>query len=132
MRYEIEWNGGPQHVTVRTFGTATLAGSLEYARDVITDPRLPPRPLILLDHRALDGAATTHDDIRAMVEFVVRHEPELAHGRCAIVVAMPLAYGLVRMWQLAAGERTTFRVELFDEIDAAAAWLAAGTSTPPE
>src|SRR5690349_17311416 len=132
MRFEIDWDSDVADVVARGSGVADLPTSLAMIAAVVDGPRFPPRARVMIDDRELDGFATTASDVDALVHAVAERSARLAGCRCAVVVGGALDFGLARMWQLSSGERTGVGVQLFYDVDAAAAWLAAGTPPPPE
>jgi hypothetical protein len=118
VRWELEEDGTLLHVvTGEHFGTSDL---LEAGRAALADPRAKPPLRLLFDNRDSKENAS-HDDLRSRGMQMTRGRERFV-SRIAVVVSDDLHRGLARVGGAYAAS-SGFEVEVFEDIDAARAWL---------
>ena len=122
MKYTIEFGGGPQDVTITTFGLATAEGLLDFIRELVSNPRFRPGMSILVDHMAVDARMITADDVRAQAQLVLALDEQIGPSNVAIVVPSPLAFGYSRMYEAHAAAAQV-RSHVFYSRNEALEWL---------
>lgn len=90
-------------------------------------PACRPAPRLLVDRREAESV-TSKDYLLSVRRHILTHLPLFTDGRCAVVVARPVDYGMVRMAQ-ALLDDLPFSLGVFYDWDEAVAWLA-GPATP--
>lgn len=124
MEYSIDFGAPPHHdVTITASGPAAGEGLVACIHELVTDPRFRPGARILIDDTELDFTPLQSQDVRTVAQTVIRVDERLGNSKVAIVVPSTLAFGLVRMFELLAGEAKV-EVSAFYNRDDAAAWLA--------
>jgi hypothetical protein len=123
VEYEIHWGGDPEDVLVTTWGEASHEALDSYIRELVSDPRYEPGLLVLVDHRRADWDGFSAQDFRRRTDVVEQNAGRLGPQRLAMVVGSKAAYGLGRMWQTLLDSRSQLHVSVFEDIDAARAWL---------
>ena len=122
MEFTIEFGGGPQDVTVTTFGIADLDGSRRLYAALASDPRYRAGMLILVDHSALEMSRLTDLDLERIAAAITESDWNLPPRAVAIVA--PSVEPHLRAREAVAhlgGSRSNRRV--FTSRDEALAWL---------
>ena len=104
---------------VTTGGAEYAAGAVVLRRGFAAAAGGPRRHL-LFDIRASDEDRSP-DELRGVADLVATHR-DVHTGRCAMVAADPLHYGLARMAAVFF-ETHGFEAAVFRDLDAAEAWL---------
>jgi hypothetical protein len=99
MQWRIQIAEDGSRLTVTAWGKAEVQGFIDYLLEAAATPGWRPGIPALLDLRDLEAGHLTSGDIQRLAEL---HEPYadiMAHGRIAVLVARPLDFGIVRMWE---------------------------------
>ena len=120
---EIDTKAG---VVVNTISGALTRSTIHALDDVLRHPDFRPGMGIVWDVRGGAVEDLSSDDVRYIAEYGDSRIEERGRGRAAIVVSEDLAYGLGRMLEGYAGERSMER-EIFRDFDEAVRW-ASGAS----
>jgi hypothetical protein len=123
MEFTIEFGGGPQDVTVTTFGIADVDGSRRLYAALASDPRYRAGMLILADHSALEMSRLTDLDLERIAAAITESDWNLPPRAVAIVT--PNLEAHVRAREAVAhlgGSRSNRRV--FIAREQAVAWLS--------
>jgi hypothetical protein len=131
MEYSIDF-GAPPHgdVTITAHGPAAAEGLVACVNELVADPRFRPGARVLIDDTDLDFTPLQAQDVRNVAQTVIRVDERLGSSRVAIVVPSTFAFGLVRMFELLAGEAKV-EVKPFYDLDDAVAWLARSHDDAP-
>src|SRR5687767_3598615 len=124
MEYSIDF-GTPPHgdVTIIASGPADPEALVACVNELVSDPRFRSGARVLIDDTNLDFSSLQSEDVRAVAQTVIRVDERLGNSRVAILVSNTLAFGLVRMFELLAGDAKV-EVTAFYDRDDAQAWLA--------
>ena len=123
MECEIHWGGDPEDVHVVASGRATVDELDAWVQEVLADPRFRPGLRVLVDHRLADLTGLTPDDLAHRADLLARDAERIGHHRVAWVATRKVDFGLGRVLDALIRDRTRFDTELFDDVDAARAWL---------
>jgi len=122
--YEID--GARQRIHTRCIGDVTPAEVVAHFRALAEEPHLPERLDVLLDFREL----TAYPDSRQLQSIGIEIRQRLAKvawGRCAVIGATDLAFGIGRMFEMIT--EPSFRgTMVFRDLESAIRWL----DTPEE
>jgi hypothetical protein len=124
MRWQIEFGGDPQDVTITTGGTATREGFFGFNGELVADPRWRPGMAVLLDHSALDMTRLTCTDVEEIAGFVVELDDRLGPALAAIIAPDSYTGGVTDVSiQFVASSR--LRACTFPSHERAVEWLGA-------
>jgi hypothetical protein len=122
VEFTIEFGGGPQDVTVTTFGIADVDGSRRLYAALASDPLYRAGMLILADHSALEMSRLTDLDLERIAAAITESDWSLPPRAVAIVASNMETH--LRAREAVAhlgGSRSNRRV--FTSRDEALAWL---------
>ncbi|MCB1693626.1 MAG: hypothetical protein KDI19_12735 [Pseudomonadales bacterium] len=126
MQHDVTFDEEAGWVRVVTRGEATLQGFSAMREAIYSHPGWYPGCKLFLDHRELDVENFSTGDIRTMVGQGVAAQK--AHGggagKAAVIMSSKLGFGLARMWQQTLETQAPGDVQVFTDIDDAAAWLS--------
>ena len=78
----------------------------------------------MYDARALKGKRLTNEEIHAFAVYLSKHaDKRPIGGRTAVVVSEKVDFGLSRMLSILTEETTGYKIEVFQDIDAAFNWI---------
>jgi hypothetical protein len=119
--YEID--GARQRIHTRCVGDVTLPEVIAHFRALEADRRLPTHLDVILDFREL----TTYPDSGQLQSIAIEIRQllaKIAWGRCAVIGATDLAFGIGRMFEMMT--EPSFRsTTVFRDLDSAIRWLDA-------
>jgi hypothetical protein len=123
--YEITWGGDPEDARVTTWGTASIEGLDAWVQEGLSDPRYRPGMHILIDHRQLDWRGVSPENMHERVELFVRDTVRLDHACAAVVMGVPIEFGIARMEEayVELEPELGIKVRIFLSIEDAREWL---------
>jgi hypothetical protein len=124
--HRIEFHEDPPMVVVLTSGIAAPAGWDLLHDELLTDPRVQGRSL-LIDHSELDVSALSAEAVRTIGRSVKSVSERLGPIRRAVVVTGGFRYGLARMARAELGAQAEKKVQVFKSRSEAVAWLRSGS-----
>jgi hypothetical protein len=130
VEHRVEFHEDPPIVAVITSGTADPAGWELFHDELLADPRVEGRSL-LIDHSELDVSSLSADAVRTIGRSVKSLSERLAPVRRAVVVTGGFRYGLARMARAELGPETEKMVQVFTSRSEALAWLRSDSDAPP-
>lgn len=114
-----------------SFFGATGEITIDQVRDAVSEHwRDGATDLVLWDLREASlGPSVRFDAVNDLAAFLRQYEAQRTGGRTAIVATSPSLFGAARQLELIAHSSDTERViQVFDDMEAARAWLGIGTS----
>lgn len=116
----------------RVTGRLTPEELLAHLHDFTADSAFRPGLHAFVDCRETDVGSSS-DDVRRMASDVRANGRELGTGRCAILVASDVQFGMVRVFEAFVGD-TSMEFRTFRAVDEARQWLeqVTGTALPIE
>jgi hypothetical protein len=102
VRYDIEFGGHPQEVTVSVSGFATPSEFRQLYEELAGDPRFRPGMRILLDFRELDATRLDAWEARDIGRHLAGLESRYGSASLAVVVPDTVTFGLTRLAELSA------------------------------
>ena len=130
MDWEIIVEGKPPVFLVRTLGAASVADFFTMRDELLSHPAFVPGIDVIYDHTRL-ASYPSSGEVKAIAEGAARRSSQGPYwGRMAQVVAEPVQYGLVRMWEAYAGDDLAARTRIFASLDEAYDWLGATPQSP--
>jgi hypothetical protein len=133
MEHQITWDGDPEDASVTTRGIVTVEGLDAWVREVLADPRYRPGFRVLVDYRQLNWGDLSPMDLYERIELYVRDSIRLDHARIAVVMGVPVDFGMARMEQAYVELRPELEIEIgvFFSIDEARRWLSTFPAPAP-
>jgi len=122
VEFTIEFGGGPQDVTVTTFGIADVDGTRRLYAALASDPRYRVGMLILADHSALEMSRLTDLDLERIAAAISESDWNLPPRAVAIVASKMETHLRAREAVAHLGGSQSKR-RVFTSRDAALAWL---------
>jgi hypothetical protein len=122
MRWTVDFAGGPQDVTVTTWGRATREGIFGVNRDLVSDERWLPGMRVLLDCCGLDTEDLDGEDIESIMDLLVSLEGAYGPAMFAILAPDPYAFGVAEVFARNLPQ-AQFRFHAFSAGVEALAWL---------
>jgi hypothetical protein len=131
MEFEIEWVD-PSLVICRTSGVGTVEGYEAMMRALTSDPQFRPGVDVIMDHTNADISTVTAAEVEQVAGLRVQFLGAMA-GRAAGVVGpnSPMRYGLGRMFEAHVASRAGTKIEVFQTLEEAIAWLRGTGSAAP-
>ena len=127
MQHEIHF--GPDWAEIRTSGVASVAGIQAFGEALAADPRWRPGMDLIVNHTDLDVRPLGPEEMATLGRRARRKEhPTRGFRRCTFVLPGKLQYGVGRMWQSFAEHSEPGKIQLFESLDAAHAWLRASVA----
>jgi hypothetical protein len=126
VTYEIDKARGV--IWTRCIGIATLDEMLGHFRELEQDPDCPESLDVLLDLTEMESVPAS-GQLRTVTEAMGRIYQRVHFNACAIVAPRDVLFGMMRMWEVFAGEQ--FRVSrTFRDLGEARAWLTSPQAPP--
>ena len=122
MEFTVHHDSDAEVLLIQTHGPATLDGFKSYLIATLDHPAWQPRLRILVDHRDLNLAAMSSEDINALATFHRSHAPDFHYNPIASVVGRMVDYGLARMWEAFMTD-SGLKHRVFTDLTEARAWL---------
>jgi hypothetical protein len=111
-------------VTISLEGTYEPQDIIRTFVDAMDDPRSPDRAALLLDvTRSESLSGRSPDEIRLVAEFLGPYAERIG-GRCAVVAAKDVHFGLSRMGSVYT-DGVGVKAEVFRDTESALEWLGA-------
>ncbi|MES2309560.1 MAG: hypothetical protein V4507_11960 [Verrucomicrobiota bacterium] len=85
---------------VITTGEAELQVFSDFLDALISHPHWKPGSFILVDHSDLNASTLTSADVKTISRYCADRRLPFGNGKCAIVLARDLEFGLARMWHV--------------------------------
>jgi len=131
MTFEIDFSPLPDYVLIKTEGEASVEGFENTLKTLVGSPQWRPGAKQLLDHRGLDFAPLSTEDIRRIEHLIYQYRTRLGNGACAFVVKGALAFGMARTYENVVGNQIHGASRVFYEIDEAIGWLKGSNPKSP-
>lgn len=122
MEWNIQFADDASRMTVRAWGMAEVPGFIAYLLAAVDHPAWRPGIPALMDFRDLDVGRLSGTDIQRLADLHAPYAEMLAQGRIAVLVARPVEFGMVRMWQ-AFVHHMHLAHGVFYSLEEAEAWL---------
>lgn len=125
MEHEITWGSDPEDAYVSASGAATVEAMNDCQQALISDPRFRPGMRVLIDHRLVDWSRMTPEDVRKVVDMLVRSTARFGATYCAMVMGKQVDFGIARMQQHYAEANSELQIEfrVFSTIEDARSWF---------
>ena len=125
MKYTIELNDGVFIGT--TFGDADVENVYKFIDGFISHKDWKPGSSFLINHLSLNASPLNNEHINQIANLFKKRHREIGAGRCAVVVADHLQYGLSRMIISLTGDKWEGEVDIFTKsIEDALSWIKSG------
>ncbi len=106
-----------------TSGDASVEGVHDLLDSLLSHNQWKPGSPWLINHLDLNAATLNNDYIQAIVKLFITRHSEIGAGKCAVVVADNLQYGLSRMIIALVGDKWEGDVNLYHSQEKAHDWL---------
>lgn len=125
ITYDIDSENGV--ILIRGSGTISDDEMVDVTQRIREDPALEPGMVSFSDMRGVESKVTAVG-MQRVAGLVGRTEEQRGRARSAALVDGPLGFGMGRMFAVLS-EETGLEYRVFDDEDAAHAWLAMETAT---
>ena len=121
MEFQVEYHGG--FFIGTTSGDAVDEQFGDLLDAMLTHDKWKPGTPWLHDHSDLNAGPLTVDGIQKIAQLCADRRTTIGGGRCAIVVARDLEFGLARMWGVYVENKWDAVAAVFRSREEAIAWL---------
>lgn len=131
MKWSVELSSDGRYVLVVTSGRFDPSSHRAMTRDILSRAYWRPGRDVIFDHRQADFTGASFP---AMLEARDTHkdnDERIGDGKAAIVVKSLADFGVGRMFQSLSENQVRADVQLFQDYDAAVAWIEGGDRKPP-
>lgn len=126
MRYSLELDVARRCFTVITQGEGNAEGLMASMEAVAHHPQWRVGYSVLVDHRKLCLAELSNSGIENISHGFIELRKAFGDGRCAIVLAKDVDFGLARAWEMITADEVAMAIHIFRDIDKARCWIEAG------
>lgn len=123
MEWTVELDPGGRYVRVTTAGRFSVTDHQKMVEDIVGRPFWKPGTDALFDHRALDMAGATYQDMAAARANHEVDDARIGDGKAAILVKSRSDFGSARQFELMAQGKVQARLGVFLDLEPAIAWL---------
>lgn len=121
MKSIIDYHNGI--FTCTTYGDASIEGVHELLDILLSHKQWKPGSTWLINHQNLNADTLNKEYILEIAQLFIKRHNQIGAGKCAVVVANKLQYGLSRMIISFVGDKWTGEVNLCHSLDEADDWL---------
>lgn len=114
-------DGGPAVVTL--IGKLAIEAHQRMVEDILGHPEWNAGLPILFDHRQVDFSGVHYEELLAMFATHAANEGRIGPARSAILTNPGADYGIMRQFELIAGDAVTADFQVFTDEAAARRWL---------
>jgi hypothetical protein len=101
----------------------SLAEIEELNAEIVSDPNWQQGTALFFDSSEVENRAAETPSMTSMADTVAKMNGEFSQSKMAMFVKNDLQYGLARQYQMLAESRSTTRIEVFRDKNAAIDWL---------
>lgn len=104
MDWEIDFETFAGLMVIKASGVVEVEGILEYVKAAVTHPEWRKGMPVLVDFRNIDTDGVEYPDIKRIAAILAPYASTIGDLRVAVVVSRPQDYGLIKIWEVLAGE----------------------------
>jgi hypothetical protein len=104
MDWEIDFETFAGLIMIRASGVVEAEGILEYVKAAVAHPGWRQGMPVLVDFRNIDTDGVEYSDIKRIAAMLAPYASTVGGLRAAVVVSRPQDYGLIKIWEVLAGE----------------------------
>lgn len=104
-------------------GTINIDDLIKHLQALYQSPDFDSDMNAVWDIRAANSSLVTKEDVNVLINFVVKQWGQNAKNKMALVAERDLEYGMSRMYQIMLEDKTTSKVAIFKDIQAAEDWI---------
>jgi len=119
--YSIEYSNGV-FIGI-TSGDAEVERFGDLLDAMLTHDEWQPGMPWLHDHTNLNSGPLTVNDVQRIAQLCAERSTQLGRGKCAIIGARDLEFGLIRMWSIYVERQWDVVTKVFRSREEAMAWL---------
>lgn len=123
MEWPVEQDPSGRYVRVTTSGRFTVADHHRMIEDILARPFWAPGTNTFFDHRSLDMAGATYQDMTMARENHQSDDAGIGDGKAAILVRSLSDYGSARQFEMLTQGKIQAHLRVFLDPDAAVGWL---------